>query len=67
MADPAIVLLDEPAAGVNPTLMQRHGRQHRISVRLNAERGITFLLIEHDMDLVMRMCNPVIVMNQGRS
>jgi branched-chain amino acid transport system ATP-binding protein len=62
MADPRIVLLDEPAAGVNPSLM------HRIRdklVQLNSERGITFLLIEHDIPLVMGLCDPVIVLNQG--
>ena len=62
MADPAIILLDEPAAGVNPTLM---GRLREKIVELNKERGITFLLIEHDMPLVMGLCDPVVVMNQG--
>lgn len=62
MADPKIVLLDEPAAGVNPTLM---GKLREKIVQLNSERGITFLLIEHDMPLVMGLCNPVVVMNQG--
>src|SRR5690606_33168204 len=62
MTDPEIVLLDEPAAGVNPTLM---GRLREKIVQLNEERGITFLLIEHDMPLVMGLCDPVIVMNQG--
>lgn len=62
MADPVIVLLDEPAAGVNPTLM---GRLREKIEQLNRERGITFLLIEHDMPLVMGLCDPVIVMNQG--
>jgi branched-chain amino acid transport system ATP-binding protein len=63
MADPEMVLLDEPGAGVNPTLMQRLAANIEYLCR---ERGITFLLIEHDMDLVMRMCNPVIVMSEGR-
>lgn len=62
MADPVMVLLDEPAAGVNPTLM---GKIREKIVQLNRERGITFLLIEHDMPLVMDLCNPVVVMNQG--
>ncbi len=62
MADPKIVLLDEPGAGVNPTLM---GKIREKIEQLNRERGITFLLIEHDMPLVMGLCNPVIVMNQG--
>lgn len=62
MADPEIVLLDEPGAGVNPTLM----RQLVANIeRLCYERGVTFLLIEHDMDLVMSLCNPVIVMSNG--
>ena len=62
MADPRIVLLDEPAAGVNPSLMARIRDQ---IIELNRERGITFLLIEHDIPLVMGLCDPVIVMNQG--
>jgi branched-chain amino acid transport system ATP-binding protein len=63
MADPELVLLDEPGAGVNPTLMRRLAENVEY---LCHERGVTFLLIEHDMDLVMRMCNPVIVMSEGR-
>ncbi len=63
MADPKLVLLDEPGAGVNPTLM---GRLKENIERLNRERGITFLIIEHDMDLVMSLCDPVIVMSEGR-
>ena len=62
MAEPKIILLDEPAAGVNPTLM---GRLREKIVELNQQRGITFLLIEHDMPLVMGLCDPVVVMNQG--
>lgn len=62
MVDPRIVLLDEPAAGVNRTLMKTLSR---IIQQLCKERGITFLLIEHDMDLIMRLCNPVIVMSEG--
>jgi branched-chain amino acid transport system ATP-binding protein len=62
MIDPQMILLDEPAAGVNPslleTLMERVLLLHR--------RGITFLLIEHNMDLVMRVCQHVIVMAQGQ-
>lgn len=63
MAEPRIVLLDEPRAGVNPTLM----RKLIINIRrLSEEKGITFFLIEHDMDLVMNLCNPVIVMSEGK-
>jgi branched-chain amino acid transport system ATP-binding protein len=63
MADPRLVLLDEPAAGVNRTLMKRLAENIDYLCR---ERGITFLLIEHDMDLVMELCDPVIVMSEGR-
>jgi len=63
MADPELVLLDEPGAGVNPTLMRRLVANIE---KLCYERGITFFLIEHDMDLVMSLCNPVIVMSEGR-
>ena len=62
MADPKLVLLDEPGAGVNPTLM------HKLIANIETlrdEKGITFFLIEHDMDLVMNLCDPVIVMSEG--
>lgn len=62
MVEPKIILLDEPGAGVNPTLMERIREKIQ---QLNEERGITILLIEHDMPLVMGLCNPVVVMNQG--
>src|SRR5690606_21789659 len=63
MADPELVLLDEPAAGVNRTLLKRLVAN---SQYLSRERGITFLLIEHDMNMVMNLCDPVIVMSEGR-
>jgi len=62
MADPALVLLDEPGAGVNRTLMKRLTENIETLCR---ERGITFFLIEHDIDLVMSLCDPVIVMSEG--
>lgn len=61
MSRPQLVLLDEPTAGVNPTMvatMERHVRER------NAE-GITFLVVEHDMNVVMRLCDPVIVLDHG--
>lgn len=61
MADPKMILLDEPAAGVNPTLMRRIVEH----IRALQERGTTFLLIEHDMELVMNLCGKVVVMNHG--
>lgn len=63
MADPELVLLDEPAAGVNRTLLKRLVANIEY---LRRERGITFLLIEHDMNTVMSLCDPVIVMSEGR-
>lgn len=63
MADAKMVLLDEPGAGVNPTLMGKLIANIRTLCR---EHRITFFLIEHDMDLVMALCDPVIVMSEGR-
>ena len=62
MAEPKMVLLDEPGAGINPTLMRKLITKIE---KLCEEQNITFLLIEHDMDLVMSLCNPVIVMSEG--
>jgi branched-chain amino acid transport system ATP-binding protein len=64
MADPELLLLDEPGAGVNPTQMKELIRHIEW---LRRERGVTILLIEHDMDLVMRVCDPIIVMSEGRT
>jgi branched-chain amino acid transport system ATP-binding protein len=64
MAEPTLLLLDEPGAGVNPTLMRELAGQIR---RLRDERGVTAVIIEHDMDLVMSVCDPVIVMSEGRT
>ncbi len=62
MTDAKAVLLDEPGAGVNRTLL---GRISESIQRLNAERGYTFCVIEHDMDLIARLCDPVMVMANG--
>ncbi|MBI3460191.1 ABC transporter ATP-binding protein [Candidatus Acetothermia bacterium] len=62
MADPEMILLDEPGAGVNPTLMNKLVGYIE---KLVTERNATVFLIEHDMDLVMTLCNPVIVMSNG--
>lgn len=61
MSDPRLIMLDEPAGGVNPTLLENI--IDRI-VQLN-QNGITFLIVEHNMDLVMKISNPVIVMAYG--
>ncbi len=62
MAEPRIVLLDEPAAGVNPTLLETI--IDRIAT-LNA-RGLTFLIVEHNLDLIARLCTEVHVMAGGK-
>jgi len=62
MTDARVVLLDEPGAGVNRTLL---GTLAEAIERLNRERGYTFCVIEHDMDLVARLCDPVVVMASG--
>jgi len=62
MSSPRLVLLDEPTAGVNPVLvetMERHIRERHAA-------GVTFLIVEHDMPFVMRLCDPVIVLDAGR-
>jgi branched-chain amino acid transport system ATP-binding protein len=63
MVDARIVFLDEVGAGVNRTLLNTIGDA---IVRLNKERGYTFCVIEHDMDFIARLCNPVIVMAEGK-
>jgi branched-chain amino acid transport system ATP-binding protein len=63
MVDAKIVFLDEVGAGVNRTLLNTLGDA---IVRLNKERGYTFCMIEHDMDFIGRLCDPVIVMAEGR-
>lgn len=62
MVEAKIVFLDEVGAGVNRTLLNTIGDA---IVRLNRERGYTFCVIEHDMDFIARLCDPVIVMAEG--
>ncbi len=63
MVDAKIVFLDEVGAGVNRTLLNTIGEA---ILRLNRERGYTFCVIEHDMDFIARLCDPVIVMAGGK-
>jgi len=63
MVDAKIVFLDEVGAGVNRTLLNTIADA---IVRLNKERGYTFCVIEHDMDFIGRLCDPVIVMAEGK-
>jgi branched-chain amino acid transport system ATP-binding protein len=62
MVDAKLVLLDEVGAGVNRTLLKDIGSA---ILRLNKEQGYTFCMIEHDMEFINRLCNPVIVMAEG--
>ncbi|MCH2077212.1 MAG: ABC transporter ATP-binding protein [Rhodobacteraceae bacterium] len=63
MVDAKIVFLDEVGAGVNRTLLNTIGDA---IIRLNKERGYTFCVIEHDMDFIGRLCDPVICMAEGK-
>jgi branched-chain amino acid transport system ATP-binding protein len=62
MVDAKIVFLDEVGAGVNRTLLHKIGDA---IIKLNQERNYTFCLIEHDMEFVARLCDPVICMAEG--
>ena len=62
MAEPRMILLDEPAAGVNRTLMRKLTDNIE---RLRQDLGITFFVIEHDMDLITTLCDTLIVMSEG--
>ena len=62
MLEPRLILLDEPAGGVNPSLL---GRLTEVIRELN-QRGITFLVVEHNLPLVLALCDPVVVFSRGR-
>jgi branched-chain amino acid transport system ATP-binding protein/neutral amino acid transport system ATP-binding protein len=62
MCEPKLILLDEPVAGVNPTLAREIGEH----LKALGREGITILLIEHHMDMVARLCDHVIVLAEGR-
>jgi len=61
MSKPRMILLDEPAAGVNPVLLEEIIDR----IREINEMGVTFLIIEHNMDLIMKLCSPILVMAEG--
>ena len=63
MSGPKLLLLDEPGAGVNPTLLNE---LVRIIRQLHKEQGYTICLIEHNMDMIADLCEPVIVLSEGR-
>jgi ABC-type branched-subunit amino acid transport system ATPase component len=62
MAEPDVLMLDEPAGGLNPVMIEKLAGHVR---ELNG-RGVTFLIIEHNMGFVMSLCDPIIVMHRGR-
>lgn len=64
VAEPAVLLLDEPAAGLNP---QETAQLDELIARLRAEHGVSVLLIEHDMRLVMGISDRIVVLDQGRT
>ena len=63
MVSPKIVILDEVGAGVNRTLLKEIGDA---ILKMNREKGFTFCMIEHDMDFISRLCDPVVVMAEGK-
>jgi len=61
IAEPQVILLDEPAGGINPTMINYlAGRIHTLN-----QRGVTFLVVEHNMEFVMDLCERVMVMHRG--
>lgn len=62
MTEPELILLDEPAAGINPTLLENIIDR----IRQVNKQGITFLIVEHNMEMVMNLCDPVVVMAYGK-
>jgi ABC-type branched-subunit amino acid transport system ATPase component len=63
MLDPKIILLDEPTAGVSPLMSQVLGR----TISQLRDRGLTFAIIEHDMDMIAELCSPIYVLAEGRT
>jgi neutral amino acid transport system ATP-binding protein len=61
IAEPQVILLDEPAGGVNPTMVNYLADR----IRTLNERGVTFLVVEHNMEFVMNLCHKVMVMHRG--
>lgn len=61
IAEPRVILLDEPAGGVNPTLIEQLAER----IRTLNQQGVTFLVVEHNMEFVMGLCHKVMVMHRG--
>lgn len=62
MTDPRLIMLDEPAGGVNPALLEDIIER----IQLLNQQGVTFFIVEHNMDVVMNLCDPVVVMAYGK-
>ena len=62
MAHPKLVVLDEPVAGVNPTMVRRI----EVVIRKLNEEGVTLVIVEHNVEFIMALCRRVIVLDQGR-
>ncbi len=63
MLEPKIILLDEPTAGVSPVMTEALGA----TITALRDRGLTFAIIEHDMDVIAELCNPIYVLAEGRT
>lgn len=63
ISDPEVVFLDEPVGGVNPSMVKR---MEENIVRARDEEGTTFVIVEHNVDLVMRLCERIVVLNNGQ-
>lgn len=61
IAEPQVILLDEPAGGVNPTMLNYLTER----IRTLNQRGVTFLVVEHNMEFVMKLCDKIMVMHRG--
>jgi branched-chain amino acid transport system permease protein len=61
MLEPKLIMLDEPAGGINPTLIERMGEM----IRTLNRQGTTFLIVEHNMPFVLGLCDPVLVLARG--
>jgi len=61
IAEPKVILLDEPAGGINPTMINQLSER----IRTLNQRGVTFLVVEHNMEFVMGLCDKVMVMHRG--
>ena len=61
IAEPKVILLDEPAGGINPTMINQLSER----IRTLNQRGVTFLVVEHNMEFVMGLCDRVMVMHRG--